>query len=86
MLHALATTNKTQEITIASAPETERKTHMARQPKLPPGMWKRGDTYYARFRANGRLVRKRLSTNLEAAKQLVNEFRARRSCGVWPDG
>ena len=32
---------------------------MPRPRTFPPGLWKRGDTYYARFRAQGRLVRKK---------------------------
>ncbi len=50
---------------------------MSRQRKLPSGMWKRGNTYYARFRANGRLVRERLSTDYRAACQMLNDLRAR---------
>jgi integrase len=50
---------------------------MPRERKLPPGLWKRGRVYYARFRANGRLVRKRLSTDFCAACELLNELRAR---------
>ena len=50
---------------------------MPRQRQLPSGMWKRGDTYYARFRANGRLVRKRLSTDFRAACEMLNELRSR---------
>lgn len=50
---------------------------MGRQRKLPEGMWVRGGTYYARFRANGRLIRKRLSTDLDAAKEMLNDLRAR---------
>ncbi len=50
---------------------------MARQRKLPPGMWLRGRVYYARFRAHGRLVRQRLSTDFETAGQLLNELRVR---------
>src|SRR5207248_380763 len=37
----------------------------------------RGKTYFARFRAGGRLVRKRLSTDFDAACELLNELRAR---------
>jgi integrase len=40
-------------------------------------MWKRGDTYYSNFRVGGRLVRKRLSTDFEAAAEVLNELRAR---------
>ena len=41
---------------------------MARKTKLPRGMWQRGQTYYARFSTQGRLVRKRLSTDFATAK------------------
>jgi hypothetical protein len=40
-------------------------------------MWKRGDAYYARLRAGGRLVRKRLSGDFEAACTVLNELKAR---------
>ena len=50
---------------------------MPRERKMPQGMWKRGATYYARFRAGGRLVRKRLSSDYTAACELLNELRAR---------
>ncbi len=50
---------------------------MPRQRKLPSGMWKRADTYYARFRAGGRLVRKRLSTDYDAACEVLNDLKAR---------
>ena len=38
-------------------------------------MWKRGNTYYARFRAHGQQVRERLSTNLEVATTMLTELR-----------
>lgn len=50
---------------------------MARPKKLPDGMYKRGKVYYARFRAGGRQIRKRLSTNYTAACELLNDMRAR---------
>jgi integrase len=50
---------------------------MGRKPKLPEGLWERNGVYYARFRANGREVRKRLSGDLRAAKELLNELKAR---------
>ncbi|HWE35274.1 MAG TPA: hypothetical protein VG406_01785 [Isosphaeraceae bacterium] len=50
---------------------------MPRPPKLPEGIRRRGDVYYADFCAGGRRVRKRLSGNLEVARQLLNELRAR---------
>ena len=39
---------------------------MARKRKLPPGLWKRGNVYYARFSAGGRLVRTGKSVNYHA--------------------
>ena len=50
---------------------------MARPRKLPAGMWQRGNTYYARFRAGGRLVRERLSSDFKAAVTMLNDLRAR---------
>lgn len=50
---------------------------MARKRKLPDGMWQRGKVYYARFRANGRVVRKRLATDFKVACELLNELKAR---------
>ena len=50
---------------------------MTRQHKLPEGMWQRGKTYFARFRANGREVRKRLSTDFRVACELLRDLRAR---------
>ena len=54
---------------------------MARTKKLPPGMCKRGCTYYARFRHAGRYVRKRLSSDFKAACDILAELRARASRG-----
>ena len=50
---------------------------MARKAKLPSGMCRRGETYYARFSSNGRTVRKRLSRDLRTAKLLLNDLMAR---------
>jgi integrase len=50
---------------------------MARPRKLPAGMAKRGDTYYSAFRAGGRLVRKRLSSDFKAACEILNDLKAR---------
>jgi integrase len=50
---------------------------MARKQKLPDGMYQRGRAYYADFYAGGRRVRKRLSSNLDAARQILNDMRAR---------
>ncbi len=52
---------------------------MARQRKLPTGMWKRGNVYYARFRANGRSVTKRMSTDYKAACDILAELKAKAS-------
>ncbi len=45
--------------------------------RLPEGMVLRGRTYYARFRCDGRRIRKKLSKNLRTATQLLIELRAR---------
>lgn len=50
---------------------------MARQRKLPPGMQSRGGVYYSCFRAHGRQVRKRLSSDFDAACKMLNELRSR---------
>jgi integrase len=50
---------------------------MGRKRKLPEGMWDRDGTYYARFRANGREVRKRLSSDYRAACEMLNDLKAR---------
>jgi integrase len=50
---------------------------MGRKRKLPPGLWDRNGTYHARFRAGGRLIRKRLSRDFDAACTLLRELRAR---------
>ncbi len=54
---------------------------MARKSKMPAGMWQRGQVYYARFSSQGRLVRKRLSTDFATAKLLLNELMARSDRG-----
>lgn len=54
---------------------------MPRTKKLPSGMWKRGDSYYARFRHNGQLIRRKLATDFSAAKDILNEIKARASRG-----
>lgn len=54
---------------------------MPRTKKLPSGMWKRGDSYYARFRHDGRIVRKKLSTDFKAACDILTEMKARASRG-----
>jgi integrase len=50
---------------------------MPRKRKLPDGIRERGGVYYSDFYANGRRVRKRLSTDLDAATQILNDLRAR---------
>jgi integrase len=50
---------------------------MPRPPKLPDGMRVRNGEYHSDFYAGGRRVRKRLSGNLEVARQLLIELRAR---------
>ena len=40
-------------------------------------MWQRGNTYYARFRAGGRNVPERLSSDHKAAVTMLNDLRAR---------
>jgi integrase len=54
---------------------------MPRTAKLPPGLWKRGGIYYARFTHNGQTVRKRLSSDLTVAKRALNDLRARADAG-----
>ena len=54
---------------------------MARTKKLPKGLWKRGNIYYARFRHGGRMVQKRLSSDLDVAKVALNDLRARADKG-----
>jgi integrase len=50
---------------------------MARKKKLPDGIRLRGGTYHADFYAGGRRVRKRLSSNLEVATELLHQLQAR---------
>lgn len=50
---------------------------MARQRKLPAGMQLRGKVYYSCFRANGRQVRMRLSSDFDAACRILNSLRAK---------
>jgi integrase len=50
---------------------------MGRKRKLPDGMVQRGRAYHADFYAGGRRVRKRLSTDFGAAKEILNDLRAR---------
>ena len=50
---------------------------MPRPRKLPEGIRLRNGEYHCDFYAGGRRVRKRLSGNLEVARQLLNEMRSR---------
>jgi hypothetical protein len=50
---------------------------MARTRKLPDGLRLRGRVYYADFCAKGKRVRKRLSSNLDAASEILNDLKAR---------
>jgi integrase len=50
---------------------------MARPRKLPEGIRVRNGQYYADFYAGGRRVRKRLSGDLDAATEILNDMRAR---------
>lgn len=50
---------------------------MGRERKLPAGMHKRGGVYYARFRSCGRIIRRKLSVDLDAAKDILKELRQR---------
>jgi integrase len=50
---------------------------MGRKRKLPEGMTQRGRHYYADFYAGGRRVRKRLATDLDAARDILLDMRSR---------
>ena len=50
---------------------------MPRLPKLPEGIRLRNGEYHADFYAQGRRVRKRLSGDLDAAKTILNDLKAR---------
>jgi integrase len=54
---------------------------MARPPKMPSGLEKRAGAYYSNFRAAGRRIRKRLSTDFRTACELLTELRARADRG-----
>ena len=54
---------------------------MSRKRKLPSGLWDRDGTYWCRFRAGGRLIRERLSTDYRTACGLLNELKARADRG-----
>jgi integrase len=56
---------------------------MPRKRKLPEGMYQRGRHYYADFYAGGQRIRKKLATDLDAAKDILIELPARaRKAGV----
>jgi integrase len=48
-----------------------------RSRKLPTGMWLRGRTYYAKFKKNGREIRKSLSTDYRVACEMLNDLKAK---------
>ncbi len=48
---------------------------MARERKLPSGMWKRGNVYYARYRCDGELIRQKLSTDFRVACEMLTDLR-----------
>ena len=50
---------------------------MPRKRKLPEGVRERNGAYYGDFYANGRRVRKRLSSQLDVAEELLHELQAR---------
>lgn len=57
---------------------------MKKDPKLPSGMIKRGRSYYANFRFEGKLIRRKLSSDLSVAKEMLVDLRHslyRRSTG-----
>jgi integrase len=54
---------------------------MARPRKLPDGLRLRSKTYHADFYAGGRRVRKKLSGNLDAAVEILNDLKAKADKG-----
>jgi integrase len=50
---------------------------MPRKHKLPEGLYQRGRHYYADFYACGRRIRKKLATDLDAARDILVELRSR---------
>src|SRR4029079_12518866 len=50
---------------------------MGRPRKMPDGMIVRGQMYYAAFRSHGKYIRKKLSTDFEAACTILRDLRAR---------
>ena len=51
---------------------------MARKAKMPSGMTNRNGTYYSNFRSEGKMVRKKLSTNFQVAKVMLEDLRMRK--------
>ena len=54
---------------------------MARKRRLPDGMQERGGVYYARFRRDGTLVRKKLSKDFRAACELLRDLQVKADKG-----
>ena len=48
---------------------------MAKPIKMPTGMEKRGNNYYAKFRSNGQLIRRVLSSDFAVAKVMLKDLR-----------
>jgi integrase len=67
----------TDEIKVTDKP----KKRTSRRRAIPSGMVRRGRVYHADFMKNGRRIRKRLSTDLDAAKDMLNELRSRADRG-----
>lgn len=49
---------------------------MPQERKMPEGMWKRGNVYYARFRCDGELNRQRLSPDFRTACEMLADLRS----------
>jgi integrase len=74
----LAVRRRTDLRTGEAAPAVLRKERVVpRKRKLPEGLYRRGRHYYADFYAGGRRVRKKLATDLDAAKDILVELRSR---------
>jgi len=48
-----------------------------RKRKLPSGLWDRNGVYYSRFRANGKVIVKRLSSDFKVASEILVELKAK---------
>lgn len=64
---------------MSEKPKTAKRRRVRRA--MPAGMVKRGRTYYANFMRDGRRIRKRLSTDFDAAVTMLNELRGRADRG-----